>query len=132
MSNPSARFPTDITWTYKGGFDSDGTELFDEHNRIARVGDSLIDDVLGTVVLLGRTQQRDLTVRRLDGEIMDRTAGHLKCNDAPAVAEGRPAKAAVGDGEVQPQGVKASEQEATVSATEAKFDDEQTGCSAHD
>lgn len=45
----------------------------------ARVGDKLEDDVFGTVVLLGKTLDGSLTVRKDNGDIVDRTAGHLKC-----------------------------------------------------
>eukprot|EP00965_Chrysotila_dentata_P148726 4911987-Pleurochrysis_carterae.AAC.1 len=51
-------------------------------NMVARVGDKLIDDVFGTVVFFGKTQDRSLTGRKEDGDIVDRTAGHPKC--APA------------------------------------------------
>eukprot|EP00965_Chrysotila_dentata_P029135 968959-Pleurochrysis_carterae.AAC.1 len=64
-----ARYPTDTTWLYKGGCD-EGEEGCGECNMCARVGDKLIvDDVFGSVVLLGKTLDGSLTVRRRDGEI---------------------------------------------------------------
>eukprot|EP00965_Chrysotila_dentata_P143401 4737825-Pleurochrysis_carterae.AAC.1 len=61
MASP-ARYPTDITWVYKGGFD-EGQESDGECNMCARVGDGLVDDVIGSVVLLGKTLDGSLTVR---------------------------------------------------------------------
>eukprot|EP00965_Chrysotila_dentata_P052804 1752013-Pleurochrysis_carterae.AAC.1 len=46
---------------------------------VARHGDTLLDDVFGSVLLLGKTENGDVTVRCRDGQIIDRTPGHLQC-----------------------------------------------------
>eukprot|EP00965_Chrysotila_dentata_P259166 6213467-Pleurochrysis_carterae.AAC.1 len=113
MSQQGARFPTDITLLYEGGCDSKGhTDSSGKCNMCARVGDTLADDIFGNVVLLGRTEQGDLTVRRRDGEIVDRTVGHLQCIAVPDVAQGKSVAASDGDDEVKP-----SDQNPEVSTT---------------
>lgn len=49
-----------------------------KHFQVAKVGDVLLDDLFEQVTLLGRNQDGSVSIRKANGDIIDRTTGHLR------------------------------------------------------
>eukprot|EP00965_Chrysotila_dentata_P031784 1059932-Pleurochrysis_carterae.AAC.1 len=73
-----------MSWVYLGEYAVPNTDSNAEaaNFQVAKVGDVLIDDIFAEVTLLGRNQDGSFTVRKVDGDIVDRTTGHLRIKKA--------------------------------------------------
>eukprot|EP00965_Chrysotila_dentata_P155034 5122818-Pleurochrysis_carterae.AAC.1 len=74
MSTP-VNYETDVTWIYSGKYAIQVNSSEDENlnRQVARVGDVLLDDGFDVVTLLGRNTDGGVTIRKADGDIIDRT-----------------------------------------------------------
>lgn len=83
MSTPTT-LNTDISWVYSGecAIPDTNPKATALNSQVAKVGDVLLDDIFDEVTLLGRNQDGSVTIRKADGDIIDRTTGHLRCKKA--------------------------------------------------
>eukprot|EP00965_Chrysotila_dentata_P043970 1461622-Pleurochrysis_carterae.AAC.1 len=83
MSIPTPTLCTDITWVYNGGCNANETDPATnvKNYQIAKIGAVLLDDVFNQVTLLGRNQDGSVSIRKANGDIIDRTTGHLRLKE---------------------------------------------------
>eukprot|EP00965_Chrysotila_dentata_P110184 3641175-Pleurochrysis_carterae.AAC.1 len=98
-----------MCWVYRGEHAVPDTETNAEaaNFQVAKVGDVLIDDIFAEVTLLGRNQDGSFTVRKVNGDIVDRTTGRLRIkmailNEQPCTIPAFLEAAANGKAEVAP------------------------------